>query len=444
MSVSNFDPAGLLETDLLPLSAIANDPASLSNNSAGSQFPSVGASWVEASVLEIEQSLTADNLRFVAGEQSTFAADAEDLAASAVQSEAGGRAALTDPLTGERVAEASPAYPGYLLRYVPGQALESRTAVAQWQGQMQQRGWTIDIDGLYGLQSERVARQFQAEKGLAIDGIVGAQTWNAAFDISTMTGAEDLGLVDSDAVDSGPVLSISENVYSGGVFGYSPFAQLSFDSRVQVFQDRLKALGWQIEADGLFGERSAIATRSFQRQVNLDADGIVGPQTWAAVFADSAPAAPVEQNFNSPAVSGRINTVGLNLIKDFEGLRLNSYRDAVGVWTIGYGHTGTAGPGQQITNAQATALLREDVATFENAVTRAVRVPITENQFAALVSFTYNVGSGALNSSTLLRRLNAGDTLGAADEFLRWNRAGGQVLAGLTRRRVAERNLFLS
>ncbi|MEO1621581.1 MAG: lysozyme [Cyanobacteria bacterium J06632_3] len=144
------------------------------------------------------------------------------------------------------------------------------------------------------------------------------------------------------------------------------------------------------------------------------------------------------------AATTRINAAGLELIKSFEGLRLNSYRDAVGVWTIGYGHTRTAGPGQRITLEQATNLLRNDVATFEKAVTRAVRVPINANQFAALVSFAYNVGVGALNSSTLIRKLNVGDTLGAADEFLRWNRAGGRVLAGLTRRRIAERALFLS
>ena len=248
----------------------------------------------------------------------------------------------TDPLTGSPLSAAliaeAPAYPGYLLRYTPGLALESRPAVAEWQAQMQQRGWTIQVDGLYGPVSQRVAIAFQREKGLAADGIVGQQTWQAAFDESTIT------------VD--PV-SVS-------------------------------------------------------------------------------------------ATSGSINDVGLRLIKDFEGLRLNAYQDAVGVWTIGYGHTNTAYPGQRITTAQATALLRQDVANFENAVNRAVRVPLNENQFAALVSFAYNVGSGALNSSTLLRRLNAGDTFGAANEFLRWNRAGGRVLAGLTRRREAERSLFLS
>jgi len=151
----------------------------------------------------------------------------------------------------------------------------------------------------------------------------------------------------------------------------------------------------------------------------------------------------------------RINSAGLSLIKGYEGLAkkvfeggkltaIEAYQDMVGVWTIGYGHTRTAGPGQRISLAQATNLLRSDIATFEKSVSQAVRVPLTANQFAALVSFTYNVGSGALNSSTLLRRLNAGDTFGAANEFLRWNRAGGRVLAGLTRRRREERALFLS
>ena len=190
------------------------------------------------------------------------------------------------------------------------------------------------------------------------------------------------------------------------------------------------------------GVRSLLGT--FSGRQTLDTDGIVGPQTWAAVFADNAPEAPDEPIFNSPSGGRQINNTGLNLIKDFEGRRLNAYQDAVGVWTIGYGHTQTAYPGQRITEAGATELLRYDVGRFERAVEQAVQVPISDNQFAALVSFAFNVGSGALNSSTLLRRLNAGDTYGAANEFLRWNRAGGQELYGLTRRREEERALFLS
>lgn len=442
MSVSSFDPAGVVEGNPLLLPMITTDGTDL-GQAASPPLQGAEASWVEASVLEVEQSFSTVSFdSSTIGDRSVLRAETVTLAALTDRSNLA-RAALTDELTGAAIV--APAYPGYLLRYVPGQALESRPAVAQWQGQMQQRGWTIEVDGFYGPQSERVARQFQAEKGLAIDGIVGAQAWRAAFDNTTITGfSGDADQASLEIVDLEPALPVVENAYAGAALGYRPSVPLSFDLQVRVFQQRLKDLGWQIEADGLFGKQSAIATRNFQRQANLSPDGIVGPKTWAAAFAGSAPTAPIKQNFNRLAVSNRINAVGLDLIKDFEGLRLDSYRDAVGVWTIGYGHTRTAGPGQRITNAEATALLREDVANFENAVTRAVRVPITENQFAALVSFAYNVGSGALNSSTLLRRLNAGDTFGAADEFLRWNRAGGSVLAGLTRRRAAERELFLS
>ena len=334
-------------------------------------------------------------------------------------------------------APSSTPYPGYILRYSPGFPLEQRSAVAQWQQQMRNRGWSIIVDGFYGAQSERVARQFQQEKGLAVDGVVGKQTWKAVFDNSTITGVETPDLTSDSS-------RLSPSPYPGSPLSYQPTRPLSFNPQVRAFQQRLQALGWQIEADGLFGPRSEAATRLIQQQNNLTVDGIVGPLTWAAIFSEQAPLAPTEQNLNPASQTNRINAAGLELIKSFEGLRLNSYLDAVGVWTIGYGHTRTAGPSQSISYAQATELLRSDVATFEKAVAESVRVPITANQFAALVSFAYNVGSGALRSSTLLRRLNAGDTYGAANEFLRWNRAGGQVLYGLTRRREAERALFLS
>lgn len=141
--------------------------------------------------------------------------------------------------------------------------------------------------------------------------------------------------------------------------------------------------------------------------------------------------------------SRQTNASGVGLIKSFEGLRLKAYQDAVGVWTIGYGTTRGVKPGQEISEAQAEALLKTDLNRFERDVSQAVRVPINDNQFAAIVSFTYNVGSGAMRSSTLLRKLNRRDIYGAANEFPRWNRAGGRVLAGLTRRRNAERALFL-
>lgn len=140
----------------------------------------------------------------------------------------------------------------------------------------------------------------------------------------------------------------------------------------------------------------------------------------------------------------KINADGIRLIKSFEGLRLTAYQDSVGVWTIGYGTTRGVTPGMTISTAQAEQFLRQDVAKFEEAIRTSVKVPLNDNQFSALVVFTYNVGSGAFRNSTLLKKLNAKDYTGAADEFLRWNKAGGKVLAGLTRRRNAERALFLS
>jgi len=139
----------------------------------------------------------------------------------------------------------------------------------------------------------------------------------------------------------------------------------------------------------------------------------------------------------------RINKAGLQLIKDFEGLKLTAYKCPAGVWTIGYGSTGPhVRPGMTITPREASELLTADLLRFERAVTRLVKMPLNDNQFAALVSFAFNVGEAALEKSTLLKHLNAGRIAMAAQEFLRWNKAGGKVLAGLVRRREAERLLF--
>lgn len=140
-----------------------------------------------------------------------------------------------------------------------------------------------------------------------------------------------------------------------------------------------------------------------------------------------------------------INQKGIDLLKKSEGLELRAYRDSVNVLTIGYGHTGAdVSEDQEISNEEAEELLRGDLAKFEAGVSKAVKVIINDNQFSALVVFSYNVGLGNLQSSTLLRKLNLGDSAGAAEEFLRWNKAGGKVLAGLTTRRASERALFLS
>ncbi|MDP2269444.1 MAG: glycoside hydrolase family protein [Archangium sp.] len=134
---------------------------------------------------------------------------------------------------------------------------------------------------------------------------------------------------------------------------------------------------------------------------------------------------------------------GIDLIKEFEGLRLKAYRDPVGVWTIGYGHTGSdVKPGQVISQTRAEQLLKGDTGWAQDAVRRSVKVPLSQGQFDALTSFTYNLGGGALASSTLVKKLNARDYAGAQKEFARWVHAGGQVLAGLVRRRAAEAKMF--
>lgn len=139
-----------------------------------------------------------------------------------------------------------------------------------------------------------------------------------------------------------------------------------------------------------------------------------------------------------------LSNAGYGLIKHYEGCILVAYKDAVGVWTIGYGHTGDdVKPGMKITLFDADELLRKDVNRFENAVRKLCPVT-TQNQFDALVSFAFNLGEGALKESTLRRKHNDGDYAGAATEFLRWNKAGGKVLSGLTKRRQAESDLYRS
>lgn len=140
---------------------------------------------------------------------------------------------------------------------------------------------------------------------------------------------------------------------------------------------------------------------------------------------------------------------GISLIKQFEGCKLTAYQDSVGVWTIGYGWTQPVDgkpirAGMTIKQETAERLLKTGLVSYESDVSRLVKVGLTQGQFDALVSFTYNLGARSLSTSTLLRKLNTGDYAGAADEFLRWNKAGGKVLNGLTRRREAERALFLS
>lgn len=134
------------------------------------------------------------------------------------------------------------------------------------------------------------------------------------------------------------------------------------------------------------------------------------------------------------------------LIKQSEGCRLTAYPDpATGgaPWTIGWGRTTNVKKGDTCTQAQADAWLVEEYDKFEADVRKLVKVPLTANQLGALTCFTYNVGPGNFGGSTLLKMLNKGDYKGAADQLLVWDKADGHVLAGLLRRRQAERELFL-
>jgi len=138
-----------------------------------------------------------------------------------------------------------------------------------------------------------------------------------------------------------------------------------------------------------------------------------------------------------------ITDEGIKLIKNFEGCRLTAYKCPAGVWTIGYGHTGSeVHSGQKITQAQADNYLKVDLMIHCNNVSKLVKVPLTQNQFNALVSFEYNVGYGNFKNSTMLKLLNQKKYVEAAAQFDRWVYAGKTKLAGLVKRRTAEKNLF--
>ena len=156
--------------------------------------------------------------------------------------------------------------------------------------------------------------------------------------------------------------------------------------------------------------------------------------------------APAKEEKEAGAISV-INSAGLQLIKEFEGLRLDSYICPAGVWTVGYGSTGEhVYPGQHITEPEAEELLRKDLWRFEDCVSSRVAVGLTDNEYAALVSFAFNCGCGALQESTLLRRLNAGEPKPRvfSEELPKWVNGPNGPLPGLVRRRQAEVDLALS
>tara|TARA_Y100001951_G_C11172505_1_gene201107 strand:+ start:194 stop:640 length:447 start_codon:yes stop_codon:yes gene_type:complete len=145
----------------------------------------------------------------------------------------------------------------------------------------------------------------------------------------------------------------------------------------------------------------------------------------------------------------RCNDAGIQIIKAFEGFRSEPYKCSADVSTVGFGSTRGFDNGpvrmdmEPVTREEAEELLRRDIRQTESAVGKLIKVALTENEFSALCSFCYNVGSGNLQRSSLRLKLNRNDRLGAADEFPKWRRAAGKILRGLVLRREAERILFM-
>ena len=138
----------------------------------------------------------------------------------------------------------------------------------------------------------------------------------------------------------------------------------------------------------------------------------------------------------------KTGTKGIELIKHFEGCELEAYKCAAGVWTIGYGHIKGVTSDSVITQEQAEQMLVEELNEYEGYINNMVTTPLSQNQFDALVSWVYNLGGGNLKASTLLKVVNSGEFNGVPEQIMRWNKAGGKVLEGLTRRRQAEADLF--
>lgn len=226
-------------------------------------------------------------------------------------------------------------------------------------------------------------------------------------------------------------------------------------------QQRLTAHGFECEADGHFGPGTEARVVEFQSGHGLAADGIVGPATWGALDAEPSQARPApvptatEATGRRPPSDLRLSSQGAALIAEFEGKSNVLYNDPAGHCTIGIGHLVHHGPicgcekEARFTNGLSDdecyrLFIEEDVPRYEQPVQGLVSVPLMQSEFDALVSFTYNVGPKALEDSTLRRVLNAGDYAGAADEFGKWCKAGGQVMEGLVRRREREAAYFRS
>lgn len=284
-----------------------------------------------------------------------------------------------------------------------------------------QRRLGLKEDGEYGKATRKRVKQFQRKYHLPVDGRVGSVTWlqlrKVGRDLAPHRDPRTVGnnLPGQTAPAAGQDVRADQGLLN------AKFVELHHP-------------GWRIKVDGVTSPAFTRAVKRFQRLRHLKATGRVDDRTYAELIKKVVP--------DTPRLAVSIEAT--NLVADFEGERLCPYRDVVGVWTVGYGHTQGVGPRSRcLSHAEAIALLHRDLDAFGKGVAKLAPKDATDRQFNAVNSLAFNVGLGAVSQSTLVREWRANHDANAAAQFKRWNRAGGRPLPGLTRRRRVECDLFV-
>ncbi|GLK85705.1 glycoside hydrolase family protein [Ancylobacter defluvii] len=218
---------------------------------------------------------------------------------------------------------------------------------------------------------------------------------------------------------------------------------------VTEIQKLLAAHGWLSgPVDGVFGPKTKADVIAFQKANRLVADGIVGPKTEAALKAapNPAPAAAPSRLRTAAGVLTAVGVLAVGLVGGWEGLKLASYRDIVGVWTVCYGETRGVTSGMRFTKEQCDAKLVDGLEEFETGMRACLNNPdaIPAKPYVAFLSLAYNVGVGTFCKSSIATKANRGDLLGACKAIPLYNKAGGKIVQGLVNRRADEQALCLS